>query len=233
MAGKFYGVGVGPGDPELLTLKAARILREADLVFYPLSSPGESIAAEIVTAGTGRTEGLEGLDFPMTRDRATLTEAWAKAAERILAEVEKGRVVAFVSLGDPLFFSTCAHLWRELRLHAPDLEGEMVPGITSLSAAAAVAGFPWGDGDRATVIFPGLGEAGAVEAALNRGDTVAVLKLKGEFNPDFFGGKSRRAMVASRLGLPDGGIWRDLESLRGRRLEYLSLLLVEGETNDA
>ena len=233
MAGKFYGVGVGPGDAELLTLKAARVLREADLVFYPLSAPGESIAADIVTAATGRTEGLEALSFPMTKDRTILAETWATAAERIMAEMELGKVVAFVSLGDPLFFSTCAHLWRELRRRSPGLEGEIIPGITSLSVAAAAAGFPWGNGDKPTVIFPGLGDGVAVADALARGDTVAVLKLKGSFNPDFLVGKGRQVMVASRLGLPDGRIWFDPEMLRGRKLDYLSLLLVEGETDDA
>ncbi|MDR2943473.1 MAG: cobalt-factor II C(20)-methyltransferase [Methanosarcinales archaeon] len=127
-----YGIGLGPGDPELLTLKAVRILKESIKVFVP----GE-MAAELVRPYV--SEEPEILDFPMIHDEQKLKEIWTANAEHVADYSRKGDV-AFCLIGDPNFFSTFTHMKKVMADVAPDVEVETVPGISSITSCAARMG---------------------------------------------------------------------------------------------
>lgn len=135
--GKLYGLGVGPGDPELLTMKAARLIRECDAVAIPVSGKETSIAYEIARGAVPEIETKELLEIPMPmiRDESKLKESHDKAAEAVIAELEKGKNIAFLTLGDPSIYST--YIYIHNRVGAQGYETEIVPGIPSFCAVAA------------------------------------------------------------------------------------------------
>ncbi|WP_298523522.1 precorrin-2 C(20)-methyltransferase [uncultured Methanobrevibacter sp.] len=138
--GKLYGIGVGPGDTELLTLKAARILKSVPVVFTPKSSKEkESIALSIVKPILEERNDYKRLMlvtpiFPMIEDKDELEKIWTSASEMIAQYLDSGRDVAFITLGDPSVFSTYAYVQKRL---IDNYEIETVPGITSFTACAA------------------------------------------------------------------------------------------------
>lgn len=133
-----YGVGLGPGEPELVTVRGAELLAQAGTVF----APGD-LAAEIAAAHTS-TGRIEQLSFPMTRDETALREAWAEAAETV-APVARDGTAVFVTIGDPKVYSTFAHLKRALGEY-PDVSVEVVPGVSVVTAFASAMGVAIDDG---------------------------------------------------------------------------------------
>lgn len=149
--GVLYGVGVGPGDPELLTLKAQRILREADVIAVPDKGAGEKTALNIIGP---LSEGKDLLycEAPMTRDPALLEAAYGENARRIAAVLDEGRSVAFITLGDPSIYST--YLYTHRRVLAMGYEAEIIPGVPSFCAVAAALGDGLCEGSDRLLIVP-------------------------------------------------------------------------------
>ena len=181
--GILYGVGVGPGDPELLTLKAVRVLSEADRVYAARSSKN----AHSVSNGIVRPHLREGVEvrtlaFPMTRDEAVLREAWEDNARRVLEDLRAGLSVAFLTLGDPLTYSTFAYLWRTLRELDPDAPVEVVPGVTSYCAAAAASGTVLAESEQTLAVVSGAKGGENLRRAAEFADTVVVLKAYKRFD---------------------------------------------------
>src|SRR3989304_992970 len=144
--GNFYGIGLGPGDPELLTLKALRTIQTADCIFVPKSDTKEdSLALEIVKDYVKGKRVIEQI-YPMTKDKQTLNTAWLKAAEEIHTEVKNGYDVVYLTLGDPMTFSTYIYLLRHLSTMLPKKAIHTIPGITSYNARNRVDGFFWQHG---------------------------------------------------------------------------------------
>lgn len=162
MRGKLYGVGVGPGDPELMTLKAVRILRAADVIAVPGRKKEETAAYRIAVQAVPEIAGKECLEiaWPMTKDRQILEERYAQAAEQVLSCLEKGQAVAFLTIGDPTVYSTYLYLHR--RVADMGFETEIVSGIPSFCAAAARLNIGLVEKDEALHVIPAsypLGEA--------------------------------------------------------------------------
>lgn len=132
--GKLYGVSVGPGDPELLTLKALRVLREADVVAYPCTERGASTALEIVVEHVAGKPQLKCL-VPMTRNERALAQAHARAADDICTQLAKGLDVAYLCLGDVSVYASFSYLREEVRRRG--YQTESIPGVPSFCAAAA------------------------------------------------------------------------------------------------
>ncbi|MGO0122154.1 precorrin-2 C(20)-methyltransferase [Desulfothermobacter acidiphilus] len=155
-----YGVGVGPGDPELITLKALRLLEKVPVICAPRSrEEGESLSGEVVASLLGeklRSKELLLLHFPMTRDRKVLEGAWREAASQVLARLRQGKDVAFVTLGDPSFYSTFPYLRQAVLDLAPETQTAVVPGVSSLAACMALAGV-WVQANERLAVLPVTG----------------------------------------------------------------------------
>ena len=157
IAGTLYGIGVGPGDPELMPLKAIRILDTVDVVFTAGSSRNEySLAVEIARPHIPARIAVEKLDFPMCTAPEVREAAWDRNAARIASVLEEGRSAAFLTLGDPLTYSTYGYLLPCFKARWPHLPIETVPGITSYQAAAAAINQPLVTGEESLMIMSGV-----------------------------------------------------------------------------
>ena len=158
MQGKFVGIGIGPGDPELITIKAAKALKTADIISIPKAHENKdsfalSIVKDILKDRKQPHELLE-LVFPMTKDENELEKQWNENA-RIIAEATRaGKTVAFITLGDPMFYSTFIHLCKKMKKEHPDVKLEIIPGVTSLTACAAVSKIPLAEKNEVVTIIP-------------------------------------------------------------------------------
>lgn len=175
--GKLYGIGVGPGDTELLTLKAARILKTVSVVFTPKSSKEkDSIALSIVRPILEEREDYKKLMlvtpiFPMIEDKEELEKIWTSASEMIAQYLDSGRDVAFITLGDPSVFSTYAYVQKKL---IGDYEIETVPGITSFTACAAARNKALVEQNEILTIVPKIDDR--LEHVLEYSDAVVLMK---------------------------------------------------------
>lgn len=152
--GIFYGVGVGPGDPELMTLKAARLIRESGMIAVPKSGEGDRVAYDIALSSVpelGDKPVLE-LSMPMTRDRDALAESHRKAAALVEDALDRGTDVVFLTLGDPTIYSTCLYVLRIVR--EDGYETALIPGVPSFCAAAARLGIGLAEGAEALHVIP-------------------------------------------------------------------------------
>lgn len=140
MAGILYGVGVGPGDPELMTLQAVRAIRACDVILAPGREPKETVAWKIAAGAVPELAEKEavGIHMPMTKDPDILQKAHQEAVDRIKAELEKGKKAAFLTLGDPCIYSTYLYVHR--RVQEAGYQAEIISGIPSFIAAAAAVG---------------------------------------------------------------------------------------------
>ncbi|HIX59553.1 MAG TPA: precorrin-2 C(20)-methyltransferase [Candidatus Blautia gallistercoris] len=137
MNGKLYGVGIGPGDPELLTVKALRIIRESDVIAVPGTVAEETVAYQIVKGAYPELDQktLLAVPMPMTKDAAVLEEAHQKGTDMICNELDQGKTVAFLTLGDPTVYST--YIYVHKKIQELGYEVEIISGITSFCAVAA------------------------------------------------------------------------------------------------
>lgn len=164
--GKLYGVGVGPGDPELLTLKAVRVLREADVVLVPDSVKADKTALHIASAYL-QNKTVETVTTPMVRDKAVVDAAYTAAADRICALLDQGRQVAFLTLGDPTVYSTYMYIHEKVLARGYDVE--VVPGVPSFCAAAARLNLSLCQGSEPLLIVPAShGAEGLLDVKANK-----------------------------------------------------------------
>ncbi len=231
--GTLYGVGVGPGDPELLTLKALRVLKGVKAIFAASSSNNHySIALDIVKHHVGNDSKVRRLSFPMSRDREELNAAWRRNAGTVLAVLKTGRDAAFITLGDPCTYSTFGYLLREIQRMEPGVNVETVPGITSYNAVAARLNLPLAEGEESCHIISGATGRGKLKEAISQAENVVILKTYRNF-PDIRNALEElrlldKAVLVSRVGLGGESLVTDLGSLGpGRRPPYLSLVIVK------
>ena len=174
--GKLYGIGVGPGDTDLLTIKAAKILKNVDVVCSPRSAESKpSLALSIVQPILDEREiDYKILDplFPMIENKLALETYWDDAAEIITDQLVQGMDVAFITLGDPTIYSTFSYVAK--RLVIADFEIEVIPGITSFTGCAAAAGISLAEKDEIVVIVPKVDKR--LDRILEYGDTFVIMK---------------------------------------------------------
>jgi precorrin-2/cobalt-factor-2 C20-methyltransferase len=205
-SGRLYGLGVGPGDPELLTLKALRLLRAVPVVAYPAPEHGNSFARSIVAAWIERHQREIAIRFPM-RPGPPPVEIYDGAAAELAAELEDGRDVALLCQGDPLFYGSFINVFTRL---AGRYQIEIVPGVSSLTACAAAAATPLVSRDDTLAVIPATLDEDQITARLAASESVAIVKLGRHIT------KVRR--VLDRLGLLDGAVCIEHATLPTQRV---------------
>ncbi len=211
-AGRLYGLGVGPGDPELLTLKALRLLRAVPVVAYPAPENGDSFARSIVATWIEGRQREIAIRFPM-RPGPPPVEIYDGAATGLAAELDDGRDVALLCQGDPLFYGSFINIFTRL---AGRYRIEIIPGVSSLTACAAAAAIPLVSGDGTLVVIPATLDEDQIAARLAESDFVAIVKLGRHI------AKVRR--VLDRLGLLDGAVYLEHATLPTQRVALLSAI---------
>jgi precorrin-2 C20-methyltransferase/precorrin-3B C17-methyltransferase len=233
MSGRLYGVGVGPGDPELVTVKARRIIEAADVVAYPIARHAHGVARRVAEPYLREDQIEVPLVYPVTTEKCehpggyegALREFYDAAAAQLAGHLDAGRDVAVLCEGDPFFYGSYMYLHERL---APRYPTEVVPGVTAFSAAAASAGTPLAKRDDVLTVLPGTLPPDALAARLRDTDAAVVMKLGRTFE----GVRD----AAERAGVAERGVYverassaeeraaalRDVEG----RVPYMSLVLV-------
>lgn len=233
--GHFYGVGVGPGDPELLTLKAQRILNQVQVVFIPQTGPSEASFAYSIVKGLldKNKQKVVPLVFPMTKDKAKLKDAWDSAANQIWEIVIEGKDCALITEGDPLLYSTFIYIYEIFRKKYPLVPVEIIPGISSVFAAASRVGEPLVLGEESLAILSSFSDRKKIKETLESFNTIVFTKIDHSFDS--------LLSVLEEMGLVDRAIWikrcttgeeeivRDIRQLKGKKLDYLSLMIVKNK----
>ena len=231
--GKLIGASLGPGDPELITRRAWAALQSGARWLYPVKKAEESsYALSIVErGGLPIPDDAEQLVFPMTRDAEILGRAWVRAAERTVQLLAEGRDLVFLVEGDASTFATFGHLARVVRELVPQVEVETIPGVSSFAAAAASTGTTLAEEDETFAIIPAAYGIGVINQLLDEFDTLALLKVKPLVDEVIELLEQRELLATSvfieKVGSPDERIVRDVASLKGEKVNYLSLMLVQ------
>jgi precorrin-2/cobalt-factor-2 C20-methyltransferase len=234
ISGKLYGIGLGPGDPSLLTLKAKEILNKVKTIFVPLSKKTNSSSARlIVEAVLDKPKEIVELIFPMTKDKTYLLRHWEAAAFEIAKKIEKEGEAAFVTIGDPFIYSTYIYLLKTLKRCFPCIKSETIPGISSINAASARVEVPLLKGDERLAVIPVSGNLDKLGKALEEFDTVILMKIGANLNKviKFLEELNllKNSILISRLGSPQEQIIEDLSTLKDDRLGYFSIIIVKKE----
>jgi precorrin-2/cobalt-factor-2 C20-methyltransferase len=230
---RIYAIGVGPGDPELLTKKAERILRSVPVICAPTAGPADSSYALSIIEPLLDLKRQEVIIqvFPMRKDQTGLDEFWQTAAAGVVERVRRGSDVAFITIGDPFIYSTFLYIYRILREKYPDIPVEVVPGVSSINAAAIAAGIPLGQASERIAIIPAAFEEKDLLKVLSDFDTVVLMKVSRVFDGIYALlkelGLEKKCAFISRVGTAEEEVVFDLESLLGRKLDYLSMLIVK------
>lgn len=174
---KLFCVGCGPGDPELLTIKALNLIKEADVIFVPTSkSDKPSIALSIVAKYINKSTKIINLVFPMIKDKNSLKEYWKKNTSEISEMVRTGKKTLYLTVGDPSLYSTWIYIHRELKNNHKDIEIEIIPGITSIFAFAAESKISLVEGDEHLSVVPACYDLNKVKNTVKSSDTIVFLK---------------------------------------------------------
>jgi precorrin-2/cobalt-factor-2 C20-methyltransferase len=230
-----YGVGVGPGDPELLTVKAARLMRASPLVFVPVSDRGgPSLAATIAAPYLDPArQAIVQLPYSFVRDPARQEAAWEANAATIAERLGQSGQGVFLTEGDPLLYSTFVYTWAALARRHPWVRVEVVSGVTSVTAAAAVAGRALALGDERVAIVPAVPDMPGLVETLRRFDTVVLLKVSAAAEAVLdaleASGRTAEAVWVRRAGQAEQEIARDVRAVLAEgRPDYFSLIIVGG-----
>jgi precorrin-2/cobalt-factor-2 C20-methyltransferase len=229
--GTLYGIGVGPGDPDLITLKAVRVLQHVPHIFASTSTKNSySLALNIVRSHLNGA-GIEHLPFPMTKDPQVLEEAWEQNASRVLEVLAEGLDAAFVTLGDPLTYSTFGYLLKTLKRLQPEVRVVTIPGITSYSAAAALTHIPLTEGEESFFLVSGALGADRLREVADKSDNIVMLKTYRNFEEIYRTLEELdlldRAVCVSRCGLDGETVVENLRDLQGQPLPYLSMIIIK------
>lgn len=234
--GTLWGIGVGPGDPELMTVKAVRLLRESPVVAFPAGRQGApGIAQRIIQDWLQPHQTQLPLDFPFVQETTVLTAAWEQAAAQVWQHLNQGQDVVFATEGDASFYSTFTYLAQTLQQHHPEVVVQTVPGVCSPLAAAAQLGEPLTILQQRLMVLPALYAIADLEAALDHADVVVLMKVASVYAQVWPILKRRHLLPQSRVVVratqADEMIYADLSDLPHLQLPYFSLMVIHCSAN--
>ena len=229
--GTLWGVGVGPGDPELITLKAARLLQTTPVVAFPEGRNGNPGIAENIVSELLQPHQIQlALYFPYVQEATVLQVAWQKAAEAVWAHLVAGRDVVFATEGDASFYSTFTYLAQTVQQCYPEAIVQTVPGVCSPLSAAAILGEPLTILTQRLTVLPALYRVSDLETALDHSDRVVLMKIASVYSMVWQVLKQRHLLAQSsvvvRATQSNQQIYRNLEAYPDLDLPYFSLLIV-------
>lgn len=230
--GKLYGVSVGTGDSELITVKGLRYLQQAKIVAFPEGIKGKpGIAERIIQPWLQSHQMLLPLKFPYVQDDQQLTEAWKLAAQTVLSYLQQGEEVTFACEGDISFYSTFTYLAQTLQQLDPNVIVETIPGVCSPMAVASELGLPLTTRSQRLMILPTLYHLQELETALNSAEVVILMK----FSSFYFQiwerlqekGLLDYSFVVERATMPEQVIYKNLRDCPHLSLSYFSVMLIQ------
>jgi len=178
-----YCIGCGPGDPELVTIKAINLIKNADIIFTPTARENKpSVALSIVEKYVSKGTEVRQLIFPMTKDVTKLKDSWKNNANEISEAVRSGKRAVYLTVGDPSLYSTWIYIHKEILTNHKDVEVEIVPGITSIFSFSAELKTPVGEGEEIIGIIPACYNLDRLKTAAECCDTLVFLKDGRYFN---------------------------------------------------
>ena len=229
--GTLYGLGVGPGDPDLLTLKAVKILQQVAVVFAAASSKNNySLAVEIASPHLKKGTPVNHLGFPMTRDKKELADAWEKNGHQVVEALKNGKDAAFITLGDPLIYSTFGYVMEAVQKSHPEISVKIISGITSYQAGAAATGKILVEGNESLALISGVIGVERLKQVIDRADCVVMLKVYRNYGEILDAlnelDLTSRSVLVSRCGLEGEEIIWNLKDRGHEPPHYMSHLII-------
>ncbi|WP_419655953.1 CbiL: cobalt-precorrin-2 C(20)-methyltransferase [Desulfosarcina variabilis str. Montpellier] len=234
--GTLYGIGVGPGDPDLIPLKSVNILKHVAVIFAASSTKNDhSQAVKIAQPHIPETSQVKLLSFPMTKDQSEKETCWQGHAKTIIAELEKGHDVAFLTLGDSMTYATYGYVLKYVLALAPEVPVVTVPGITAYQAAAARVNRPLVEGEESLLILSGVEGGQRLRELSKTVDNVVFMKAYRNAG-DISDALEEQQMIDSSVavancGLDDEEVIEDVKTLKHRKPGYWTLILAKKHTD--
>lgn len=230
--GKLYGVSVGTGDPELMTVKGVKLLQKATIVAFPEGIQGKpGIAEQIIQPWLQSHQMLLPLKFPYVQDDQQLTQAWQAAAQTVLGYLQNGEEITFACEGDISFYSTFTYLAQTLQELDSNIEVETVPGVCSPMAVASELGIPLTTRSQRLMILPTLYHLEELETALYSAEVVVLMKFSSFYSQVWKllqqKGLLDRSWIVEKATMPDQIIYNHLRDRPHLELSYFSLMIVQ------
>lgn len=222
---KFYGIGVGPGDSSLLTLKAVEILSTIDVLLIPDGkNDGKSLAFDIVKDYLNPNAVLEYLHFPMVLDKEVINKAGYDAAAIVSKYIDEGKDIAFITLGDTSIYSTYSYIVDNL---SRDIEIETIPGITSFCAAAALINRPLCQGDEIFTVIPATKDYESMKEVVDISGGCALMKVYNHSDKvvRLIEELKLDAAIIKRVGQAGESVSYDIEDELNRDKQYFSIVI--------
>lgn len=233
--GTLYGIGVGPGDPDLITMKAVKAMMDVDVIFTASSSKNSfSLAVEIARPHLPEGVAVEILPFPMTSEQGVTTKAWKENADRIAEVLSTGKNAAFLTLGDPLTYSTFGYILQYMKTDHADCSVVTIPGITSFQAAAARINTPLVEAEESLVITSGAYGGEHVRRVAASSENVVLLKAYKNVE-DITDALSDSGLLANSCAIKKCGregeeiIW-NISDLKAVKPDYWTLVIAKQKT---
>lgn len=233
--GKLYGIGVGPGDPELIPLKAVKILGQVDTVFAASSSKNTySLAVSIAQNHIPETTPIIKLPFPMTKDKNETQKAWEDHARTIIDHLNKGKSAAFITLGDSTTYSTYGYILKNIQGIAPEMPIETIPGITSYQACSARLNTPLVEGEESLLITSGVKGGDHFREMKTKPENIVFLKAYKNAG-DIVLALEQADYIKNSVGvrsctLPEEEIIKDVSEFKTRTPGYWTIILGKKNT---
>lgn len=225
---KFYGIGVGPGDSSLLTLKAVETLKSIDILVTPNGKKGgESIAFNIVKEHLNPSIEIKERHFPMTSNEEELNKAWDSIAEEIEIDVKNGKKVGFITLGDPMVYSTYIYLLKRL---INNVEVETIPGIASFLNIASSQNYPLVEGENPLVVVPCTMEEERLDEILKNNTSLVLMKVYKNFKKVIDkikkNGLEKYAVLVSNSSQDGEKVYKNITEINEDEISYFSTILI-------